>query len=109
MAAFAVGDVVLVEYPYTDLSRTKCRPALIVAVDNNDFLLAMITSSQYGDNFAIKIPNKELKTSNLEVVSWTRVRRIFTGSNKIIKKKIGSFSSAFTLEAKKAIADWVSS
>lgn len=53
MATFAVGDVVVVIYPYTDLSGTKRRPALIVAVDNNNFLLSMITSDKHNDNYAI--------------------------------------------------------
>lgn len=40
------GDVVLAAFPFTDLSSTKRRPAVIVGVDTalGDFTLAFITS-----------------------------------------------------------------
>jgi mRNA interferase MazF len=44
------GDVVMVEFPFSDLSQTKKRPALVVQCDGNngkldDVILALITSN----------------------------------------------------------------
>ena len=47
--AFRRGDVVLVPFPYTDLTAAKTRPAVIVSSDRyhairSEFLLAFVTS-----------------------------------------------------------------
>ena len=41
------GDIVLVRYPFTDLSSEKLRPALVLLAEDEegDFLLAFITSA----------------------------------------------------------------
>ena len=38
------GDIVLVPFPFTDLSGSKFRPALILAKDDVDMIVAFITS-----------------------------------------------------------------
>jgi mRNA interferase MazF len=44
MGQFARGAVVPVKFPFSDLSRTKLRPALVLAeVDYGDVLLSQIT------------------------------------------------------------------
>ena len=43
MGKFIVGDIVIIPFPYTDLSNYKKRPALIIKdLDNQDYLLVMI-------------------------------------------------------------------
>jgi hypothetical protein len=50
MGAPSVGDVVIIPFPYSDLSQSKRRPALVLAeAGRGDFLLCQITSKQYGD------------------------------------------------------------
>ena len=46
----AIGDVVLIPFPYSDLSQAKRRPALVIAdVGMGDFVLCQITSRSYAD------------------------------------------------------------
>jgi mRNA interferase MazF len=44
MGTPSVGDVVIIPFPYSDLSQSKRRPALVLAgVGRGDFLLCQIT------------------------------------------------------------------
>jgi len=57
--ALARGDVVLVRFPFTDLSGLKLRPALIVGrVSGDDVVLAFVTSqtapNQHGPMFCFE-------------------------------------------------------
>jgi PemK-like, MazF-like toxin of type II toxin-antitoxin system len=46
MAKFIVGDVVIVPFPFSDLTQTKRRPALVVAsLSGEDLILCQITST----------------------------------------------------------------
>jgi mRNA interferase MazF len=46
----SVGDVVIIPFPYSDLTQSKRRPALVLAeVGMGDFLLSQITSQHDGD------------------------------------------------------------
>ena len=50
------GDVVVLPFPFSDLSESKVRPAVVLARANqNDWILCQITSNPYGDAQAIVI------------------------------------------------------
>ena len=54
MEKFSVGDIVLVRFPFSDLSQQKLRPALGLAdVQRGDCILCRITSQPYHDQRAI--------------------------------------------------------
>jgi len=60
MGAFGFASVVLVEFPFTDLSQTKLRPAVILAqATKEDWILCQITS-----NFGIDAKASEIKDSD---------------------------------------------
>ncbi|WP_242716914.1 hypothetical protein [Microcoleus vaginatus] len=45
MATFVKGDVVVVPFPFSDLTQAKRRPALILAtLEGKDLILCQITS-----------------------------------------------------------------
>jgi mRNA interferase MazF len=45
MVTPSVGSVVLVRFPFSDLSATKLRPAVVLAgVDRDDWILSQVTS-----------------------------------------------------------------
>jgi mRNA interferase MazF len=51
MGAFAAGQVVLVRFPFSDLTRSKLRPAVVLAnVGRNDWVLCQVTSKPYADS-----------------------------------------------------------
>ena len=45
MAEFVKGDVVVVPFPFSDLTQAKRRPALVIAtLEGDDLILCQITS-----------------------------------------------------------------
>jgi mRNA interferase MazF len=56
MVAPSAGAVVLVRFPFSDLSQTKLRPAVVLAdAGRGDWVLCQVTSKPYGDSRAIKL------------------------------------------------------
>jgi mRNA interferase MazF len=103
MERFIKGDVVIIPFPFSDLSDAKRRPALVLAnLKGNDLILCQITSQHTKDSFAISLNSEDFTTGSLPVNSFIRPNRIFTADKNIIIRKIGSVSnnklnSAFTI------------
>ncbi len=60
MVTPAVGEVVLVRFPFSDLSQSKIRPAVCLAdAGRGDWGLCQITSNAYGDSwvFPERVPS----------------------------------------------------
>ena len=55
MTAFRVGEVVSVEFPFTDMQGRKRRPGVVLAIDSNDLLLARITTHEPRDPFDVSL------------------------------------------------------
>lgn len=107
MAAFAIGDVVVAQFPTTDFLDTTVRPALIISKAGPDVLLCMITSKGYGDPTALLIPQKLQRVASLNRESVLRPTRILLVSPSVIKKKIGKFQSDFVREVKNSVIAWI--
>lgn len=59
MVSPAVGKVILVPFPFSDLSKSKLRPAVVLAdAGRDDWVLCQITSNPYRDPNAIVIRNE---------------------------------------------------
>jgi mRNA interferase MazF len=89
MERFVKGDIVVIPFPFSDLSGSKKRPALVLAdLQGDDIILYQITSQQVKDSYAIPIKNSDFKTGKLTVPSNIRPNRIFTADKNIIIKKV---------------------
>ena len=90
MARFIKGDVVVVPFPFSDLTQIKRRPALVVAnLLGDDLILCQITSQNIKDSYAIAISNNDFSSGGLNQNSNIRPNRIFTADSKIIIYKVG--------------------
>jgi mRNA interferase MazF len=66
MARFVVGDVVIVPFPFSDLSESKRRPALVLAVlTGDDLILCQITSQNVRDNYSIEVGDQDFVSGGL--------------------------------------------
>jgi len=108
MATFVAGDVVMAEFPFSDLSGSKLRPALVVCrINHNDFLLCAITSKAYGDTMVLDVPDKDAHSAGLRPGSYLRYSRLFASSAGIIRRKTGRVSSEFLAHIKQTISQWI--
>jgi mRNA interferase MazF len=90
------GDVVLVAFPFTDLSTAKTRPALIVSSDSFhrdalDIILVGITSQIDGktapSDFLLSLEDQ--RHAGLPKPSLVRLGKIVTLDRRLIRKKLG--------------------
>ena len=90
IAGFIKGDIVIVPFPFSDLTQTKHRPALVIAtLQGNDLILCQITSQSVGDTYAIQLDNSDFNSGGLNQPSNIRPNRLFTADQQIILYKAG--------------------
>ncbi|WP_292492620.1 type II toxin-antitoxin system PemK/MazF family toxin [Methanoculleus sp. 10] len=90
MERFVKGDVVVVPFPFSDLSTVKRRPALVVAAPGgDDVILCQITSQQIRDRYAVGITDMEFTEGTLRKPSNIRPNRLFSASVDLILYRAG--------------------
>jgi mRNA interferase MazF len=82
------GDIVLIPFPFTNLSGTKNRPALILHVGNYDVTVAFITSkTNWMEDFDVKTQPSAL--NGIKIESLIRLSKIATLDRELIIGKLG--------------------
>jgi mRNA interferase MazF len=93
VARFVVGDVVIVPFPFSDLSESKRRPALVLAVlTGDDLILCQITSQSVRDSYSVEIGDLDFVSGGLSKISNIRPNRLFTADRSIVLDKAGELS-----------------
>ncbi len=91
MERFVKGDIVVIPFPFSDLTGSKRRPALVIAnLKGDDLILCQITSRNIRDEYSIEIGNKDFSEGSLKQLSNVRPNKIFTADSDIILYKIGA-------------------
>jgi mRNA interferase MazF len=105
MGRFVKGDVVVLPFPFSDLSASKRRPALVVASlkTHDDVILCMITSKKTGDNSAVAVTDADFEKGGLRQDSNVRPNRLFTAESSIILSTAGRLSRVKIDEVVQAI------
>ena len=99
MAEFIKGDVIVVPFPFSDMSQSKRRPALIVAeLKGEDLILCQITSQNIHDDYSVSLENGDFESGGLNKSSNIRPNRIFTADRKILLYKAGHLKKEKTEE-----------
>ena len=94
MEKFIKGSVVVIPFPFSDLSATKRRPALVLAnLEDSDILLCQITSQYKETKHVISLGTTDFTIGSLPINSYIRPERIFTADKSIILKTVGVVSS----------------
>jgi mRNA interferase MazF len=98
MGGFVKGDVVVIPFPFSDLSHSKRRPALVIAAPVGDDLILCAISSQArkDDPLAVEIAPSDFSAGSLKKVSHVRCDHFFTGDSNIVEYKVGTLSQSKT-------------
>src|SRR5712692_3941023 len=98
------GDSVLVDFPYSDHTGSKVRPALVVQADTwnqrlDDTILALITSSRHrrvgaATQFVIDITTAEGQQTGLRLNSVIQCENLLTYDQALILRVLGRLSAA---------------
>ena len=89
------GDVVVLNFPFSDLSQTKRRPALVIApLKGDDVILCQITSKARADEYSIPLDDVDYVSGGLNQSSWIRPNRLFTADEGIIVYRAGRVGAA---------------
>lgn len=88
------SSVVLVKFPFSDLSSSKLRPAIVLtSAGRDDWILCQVTSNPYADPKAIRISNDDFDTGSLQRLSYARPTKLFTANNILMSTKVGELKT----------------
>jgi mRNA interferase MazF len=80
----------LVRFPFSDLSASKLRPAVVLAgVEQDDWILCQITSNPYSDSQAIMISDSDFASGSLMRTSYARPGKLFSANTAIMQRDMG--------------------
>mgnify|MGYP001150310945 CR=1 FL=1 len=83
--------IVVIPFPFSDLTQAKRRPALVVAeLEGDDLILCQITSQAIKDKYAILINDDDFDKGGLKKPSNVRPNRIFTADSNLVLYRIGN-------------------
>ncbi len=96
MVALGPASIVVIPFPFSDLSATKPRPAVVLAdAGRGDWLLCQVTGNPYSDPAAIPITGNDLQQGTLaSAVSFARPLKLFTASDTVISKRVAILKDA---------------
>jgi len=95
MERFIKGDVIVIPFPFSDLTGRKRRPALVISnLEGQDLILCQITSKNVRDKYAIELKDDNFAIGGLRQESNIRPNKIFTADKDIILYKIGSLKGS---------------
>ena len=88
------GDIVLLEYPFSNLEEKKLRPALIISnnsfnKNSSDCIMVPLTSVIKDEPYSIIVDSKDLSEGKLLKISRIKADKIFSIEKNLIKIKIG--------------------
>jgi len=91
MERFVKGDVIVIEFPYSNLKVVKKRPVLILKIPKGeDIIVAQITGDSYEKPVEIILKKEDFRQGNLKRDSYIRIDKIASIEKSLIKYRIGS-------------------
>ena len=86
---FVTGSVVIINWPFSDLSGSKIRPAIVVAGNNyGGYILCQVTSQSY-HQAAIELHPNSFQSGSLNKVSYMLYTQLFTADDQVVRREHG--------------------
>jgi mRNA interferase MazF len=105
MARFVGGAVVVVPFPFTDLSSAKLRPALVLAsLSRGDVILCQITSRAAGHPEALPLLPADFELGGaLRLASFLLPHRLVTANEVCVRRTVGHLKPAKLREIRERV------
>jgi mRNA interferase MazF len=100
MSKYSKGDIVIIRFPFTDLTSSKKRPALVISNDivnqTGDYLMVQITSKEKKDSLSLPIAKTDYTGNKaLPLDSFIRLHKIFLLHESLVDGKAASINKNF--------------
>jgi mRNA interferase MazF len=95
------GKIVLITFPFTDLTSAKVRPALVLYEGEKDVTVIFVSSriaKATANDVLIKQEHLEFKKTGLKVDSFLKVEKIATLSKKLVMGELGEVGPKLKME-----------
>ena len=94
MGTFTAGQVIVVRFPFSDLTAAKLRPAVVLAeAGRGDWVLCQITSKSYGDPLAVQLDAPDFAHGSLRLASYARPGKLFTAHASLVAGLVGELTT----------------
>jgi mRNA interferase MazF len=96
---YTKGDIVSVNFPFSDLRSSKSRPALVLSGkkvnQTTDYILVQLTFKQWQDGLSVPIFTADYRGQPLPLPSEVRVHKIFMANHGLINRKLTRVTPKF--------------
>ncbi len=99
------GEIIIVPFPFSDLSNVKQRPVLILSKDADnktfdDIITCGITSNLKDVKHSVLIGNENLEKGEIPLSSRIKVDKLFTLDKNIVRKRVAKINKHTLLRVK---------
>ena len=93
MEGLVEGDIVVVPFPFSNLTESKRRPALILAVlPGDDLILCQITSKARYDKYSVPLLAPDFRSGSLKLASFIRPNKLLTTDKAVVLYRIATIT-----------------
>lgn len=104
------GQLLLVPFPFSDLSASKRRPVLaLTSADRFGDFVALPVTSRVQKDYAVPIALDDIINGALPAASWIRTNRIVTLNVSLVVKPIARVSENLVVTAARQVCDYIGS
>lgn len=95
-----VGEVVFLDFPYTNHQKSKVRPAVIIAKSDldDDYIVAYVTTEidSYGfSRYSVDLKKEDLDSNDLKFNSLIRVDKVIVADESMFARVVGKLKEGF--------------
>ena len=106
MPVFTKGDVIVLPFPFSDLSQVKRRPAIVVGLSSGgDIILCQITSKAVADGDAVPLTSADFTSGALSKPSNIRPNKLFTADSQTVLYQVGTVKQSLLDEVIRKIVE----
>jgi mRNA interferase MazF len=93
MDDISIGQVILANFPFSNLTNKKLRPCLVIGIaEFNDIVLCQITSKRYSSKRAVSLKKTDFAKGSIVIDSFIRPDKIATLDRAMISNTLGSIT-----------------